>query len=48
VEQAIAALNVPAVTKKIKHFHQAKCHKAKNILASSILDDDINHCTNSA
>jgi hypothetical protein len=25
----------------------AKCHKAKNILASSILDDAISHCTNS-
>jgi hypothetical protein len=48
VEKAIAALNITAVTEKMQHFHQAKCKKAKNILASSILDDSIHYCTNSA
>ena len=33
VEQAIAALNIAAITEKIQHFHQVKCSQAKNILA---------------
>jgi hypothetical protein len=45
VEQAIAALNIAAITEKIQHFHQVKCSQAKNILASSILDMSFSNLT---
>jgi hypothetical protein len=46
VEQAIIALHITDISEKIQRFHQVKCSQAKNILASSILDDSIQYCTN--
>ena len=46
VEQAIKALHITDISEKIQRFHQVKCAQAKNILASSILDDSIHYCTN--
>jgi hypothetical protein len=46
LQPAIAALDIPSVRDQAEQFLAVKCHHAKNILASAILDTSIYHCTN--
>ena len=47
LEKAFTSINIPHIKALLKHFHNAKCKRAKTTLAATLIDKAIQHCTRS-